>query len=101
MFPGPRRVSFLWSYARKKILRCPFRVFHIPHQVQKDSGSTLRCTLRIFPALAFTADFPPVAPEFHQRTHRVRLRIWEQLQKNLLVNQVQKDSGSTLSEKEK
>ena len=58
----------------KKILRCPFRVFHIPHQVQKDSGSTLRCTLRIFPALAFTADFPPVAPEFHQRTHRVRLR---------------------------
>ena len=25
-------------------------------------------------ALAFAADFPPVAPEFHQRTHRVRLR---------------------------
>ena len=25
-------------------------------------------------ALAFTADFPPAAPEFHQRTHRVRLR---------------------------
>jgi len=25
-------------------------------------------------ALAFAADFPPAAPEFHQRTHRVRLR---------------------------
>ena len=25
-------------------------------------------------ALAFAADFPPVAPEFHQRTRRVRLR---------------------------
>ena len=25
-------------------------------------------------ALAFTADFPPTAPKFHQRTHRVRLR---------------------------
>ena len=32
------------------------------------------CTLGVFPALAFAADFPPVAPEFHQRTHRVRLR---------------------------
>ena len=25
-------------------------------------------------ALAFTADFPPAAPKFHQRTPRVRLR---------------------------
>ena len=33
-----------------------------------------KCTLGVFPALAFAADFPPVAPEFHQRTHRVRLR---------------------------
>jgi len=32
------------------------------------------CTLETFPALAFAADFPPAAPEFHQRTHRVRLR---------------------------
>ena len=29
---------------------------------------------RSFSALTFAADFPPVAPEFHQRTHRVRLR---------------------------
>ena len=36
-------------------------------------------------ALAFTADFPPAAPKFHQRTHRVRLRNWVQLTKNLLV----------------
>ena len=28
----------------------------------------------IVSALAFADDFPPVAPEFHQRTHRVRLR---------------------------
>ena len=29
----------------------------------------IKCTLGVFPALAFVADFPPVAPEFHQRTH--------------------------------
>ena len=29
---------------------------------------------RSLSALAFAADFPPVAPGFHQRTHRVRLR---------------------------
>ena len=29
---------------------------------------------RSLSALAFVADFPPAAPEFHQRTHRVRLR---------------------------
>ena len=34
----------------------------------------LECTLGVFPALAFVADFLPVAPKFHQRTHRVRLR---------------------------
>ena len=29
---------------------------------------------RSLSALAFMADFPPAAPKFHQRTHRVRLR---------------------------
>ena len=29
---------------------------------------------RSLSALAFVADFLPVAPEFHQRTHRVRLK---------------------------
>ena len=28
----------------------------------------------LFRVPAFAADFPPAAPEFHQRTHRVRLR---------------------------
>ena len=32
------------------------------------------CTLGIFPALAFAVDFLSVAPKFHQRTHRIRLR---------------------------
>ena len=32
------------------------------------------CTLGIFHAPAFAADFPPAAPEFYQRTHRVRLK---------------------------
>ena len=32
------------------------------------------CSLGVFPAPAFVADFPPVAPEFHQYTHRVHLR---------------------------
>ena len=35
---------------------------------------SLLCTLGVFLALAFVADFPPAAPEFHQRTHRVRLK---------------------------
>ena len=35
---------------------------------------TDKCSLRVFPAPAFVADFPPAVPEFHQRTHRVRLR---------------------------
>ena len=35
---------------------------------------TDKCSLRVFPAPAFVADFPPVAPEFHQCTHRVHLR---------------------------
>ena len=34
----------------------------------------MECTLGVFHALAFAADFPPVAPEFYQRTHRVRLK---------------------------
>ena len=33
-----------------------------------------RCPPGVFPALAFVADFPPVAPEFHRRTSHVRLR---------------------------
>ena len=37
-------------------------------------GEHKLCTLGVFHALAFAADFPPVAPEFYQRTHRVRLK---------------------------
>ena len=33
------------------------------------------CSLGVFPAPAFVADFPPVAPEFHQRTHRDRKSV--------------------------
>ena len=32
------------------------------------------CTFGVFPALAFVADFPPAAPRFQQRAHRVRLK---------------------------
>ena len=38
-----------------------------PFQIKK-------CTLGVFPALAFAADFPPVAPEFKRRTQRQRLK---------------------------
>ena len=48
-------------------------------------------------ALAFTADFPPTAPKFHQRTHRVRLRNLGTTDKKIISqNQAQKDSESTL-----
>ncbi len=40
---------------------------------------------RSLSALAFVADFPPAAPEFHQRTYRVRLRNLAQLTKNHLT----------------
>ena len=33
-----------------------------------------KCPLGVFHAPAFVADFPPIALEFHHRTHRVRLR---------------------------
>ena len=33
-----------------------------------------RCPPGVFPTLAFVADFPPVAPEFHRRTSHVRLK---------------------------
>ena len=39
-----------------------------------DASGKFGCPLGVFHAPAFVADFPPVAPEFHQRTHRVRLR---------------------------
>ena len=34
----------------------------------------MKCTLGVFIALAFAADFLLAAPEFYQRTHRVRLK---------------------------
>ena len=51
------------------------------------SSQGFLCTLGVFPALAFAADFPPVAPEFQRRTHRWRLldmpgskyRLWRRL----------------------
>ena len=43
-----------------------YGIFYVTYPIQ--------CTLGIFPAPAFAADFPPVAPEFYQRTHRVRLK---------------------------
>ena len=33
-----------------------------------------KCPLGVFHAPAFVADFPPIALEFHHRTHCVRLR---------------------------
>ena len=40
---------------------------------EKES-QTQKCPLGVFHAPAFVADFPPIALEFHHRTHRVRLR---------------------------
>ena len=52
---------------------------------------------RSLSARAFVADFPPAAPEFHQRTHRVRLRNLGTTDKKIISqNQSQKDSESTL-----
>ena len=51
---------------------------------------------RSLSARAFVADFPPAAPEFHQRTHRVRLRNLGTTDKKIISqNQAQKDSEST------
>ena len=56
-----------WKISFASLLSPPFICIIISRMV-------LRCPLGVFPAPAFVADFPPVAPEFHQRTHRVRLR---------------------------
>ena len=42
----------------------------------------MKCTLGVFPALAFVADFLPVAPEFHHHTNCVRLRNSGTAEKN-------------------
>ena len=45
----------------------------------------IKCTLGIFLALAFVADFLPVESKFHQRTHRIRLKNLGATDKNLLT----------------
>ena len=42
----------------------------------------MKCTLGVFPALAFVADFLPVAHKFHHHTHCVRLRNSGTAEKN-------------------
>ena len=42
-------------------------------EYEKES-QTQKCPIGVFHAPAFVADFPPIALEFHHRTHRVRLR---------------------------
>ena len=39
----------------------------------------------VHPASVFVADFLPVAPGFHHRTHHVRLRNFGTIEKNLLT----------------
>ena len=57
----------------------------------------IKCTLGVFPALAFVADFPPVALKFQRRTQRQRLRNLGTTDKKIISqNQAQKDSESTL-----
>ena len=43
------------------------------------------CTRGVFPALDFTADFPPAAPGFYQRTHCVHLKNLGTTDKNFLT----------------
>ena len=42
--------------------------------MQQNNWGYQKCTLGVFIALAFMADFSPDSPEFYQRTHRVRLK---------------------------
>ena len=42
--------------------------------MQQNNWGYQKCTLGVFLALAFMADFSPDSPEFYQRTHRVRLK---------------------------
>ena len=46
---------------------------------------TDKCSLRVFPAPAFVADFPPVAPNFITVRTTYASKIWAQLTKNLLT----------------
>ena len=63
---------------------------------EKES-QTQKCPIGVFHAPAFVADFPPIALEFHHRTHRVRLRNLGTTDKKIISqNQAQKDSESTL-----
>ena len=80
--------------------------------MQQNNWGYQKCTLGVFLTLAFVADFPSVAPEFHQRTHRVRLKNLGTTDKkssrkikykkipreHFSQNQVQKDSERTLKQ---
>ena len=73
------------------------------------SSRSPSCPLGVFPAPAFVADFPPVAPNFITVRTTYASKIWAQLTKNLLTrsgterfreniflqNQAQKASGRT------
>ena len=58
---------------------------------------SLQCTLGVFPALAFAADFSPAAPEFHQHTPQ---KFGHNGQKIISQNQAQKNSESPLQRKQ-
>ena len=49
------------------------------------ANNAILCTLGVFPALAFAADFPPVAPKFLRRTHCICLKNLDIAEKNLLI----------------
>ena len=49
---------------------------------EKES-QTQKCPIGVFHAPAFVADFPPIALEFHHRTHASE--IWAQLTKDFLT----------------
>ena len=55
-------------------MRIFFRIWGLKVDKKSKRHYTIGCILGIFITRAFVADFPPVAPEFYQRTHRVRLK---------------------------
>ena len=57
-----------------RCLVCGYAACFLRRMACSYADQSFLCTLGVFSALAFTADFPPAALKFYQRTHRVRLK---------------------------
>ena len=68
----PNFINVRTAYASKIVAQLTKN--HLTKSGTERFKEDIGCPPGVFHAPAFVADFPPVAPQFYQRTHRVRLK---------------------------